>query len=97
MLHEEFTKIPPILGKKVQSTPQSQVLSNFCFAKLLDMCQSCNRFVIPTNRLEDECSIVLTSSQSEIDDKSKVFLSPINISHIQKTLNNRIEVTVPKN
>ena len=84
---KNFPKIPLILTKKVQIAPQSEVLLE-CLAKLSDQFQSCTGLVVPSDRLEDKCSIALTSSLSKIDDTGKVFVSAINLI----TLNNKTEI-----
>ena len=80
------------MTKEVQIAPQSQVLFECSLAKLSDQYQSCTRLVIPNDRLEDKCSIALTSSLSKIDDKGRVFVSVINLSDNQITLNNQTEI-----
>ena len=77
------------MTKKVQIAPQSQVPLECSSAKISDQYQSCTGLVIPSDRLEDECSIALTSSLSKIDDTGKVIVSAINFSDNQTTLNNR--------
>ena len=89
---EKLPKIPLILTKKVQIAPQSQVLLECSLAKLSDQYQSCTGLVIPSDRLEDKCSLALTSSLSKIDDTGKVFVSAINLSDNQITLNNQTEI-----
>ena len=71
---KKLPKIPLILTKKVQIAPQSQVLLECSLAKLSDQYQTCTGLVIPSDRLEDKCSIALTSSLSKIDDTGKVFV-----------------------
>ena len=61
-------------------------------AKLSDQYQTCTGLVFPSDHLEDKCSIALTSSLSKIDDTSKVFVSAINLSDNQITLNNQTEI-----
>ena len=89
---KKLPKIPLILTKKVQIAAQSQVLLECSSAKLSDQYQSCTGLVIPSDRLEDKCSIALTSSLSKIDDTGKVFVSAINLSDNQITLNNQTEI-----
>ena len=62
---KKLPKIPLILTKKVQIAPQSQVLLECSLAKLSDHYQSCTGLVIPSDRLEDKCSIALTSSLTQ--------------------------------
>ena len=81
------------MTKKVQIAPQSQVLLECSSATLSDQYQSCTGLVIPSDRLEDKCSIALTSSRSKIDDTGKVFVSTINLSDNQITLNNQTEIS----
>ena len=88
---KKLPKIPLILNKKVQIAPQSQVLLECSLAKISDHYQSCTGQVIPSDRLEDKCSIALTSSLRKIDDSGKVFVSAINLSNNQITLNNQTE------
>ena len=88
---KKLPKIPLILTKKVQIAPQSQVLLECSLAKLSNQYQLCIGLVIPNVRLEDKCSIALTSSLSKIDDNGKVFVSAINLSDNQITLNNQTE------
>ena len=80
-----------MLTKKIQIAPQSQVLLGCSLAKLSYQHQSCTGLVIPCDHLEDKCSIVLTSSLSKTDGKGKVFVSAINLSDNQITLNNPTE------
>ena len=87
-------KILLILTKKVQTAPQSQVLLDCSLAKLTDHYQSCTRLVIPSNRLQDKCSIVFPSSLSKIDDKGKVFISVTIPSDNQITLNSQTEIAL---
>ena len=61
-------------------------------ATLSDQYQSFTGLVIPSDRLEDKCSIALTSSLRKIDDTGKVFGSAINLSGNQITLNNQTEI-----
>ena len=89
---KKLPEIPLILTKKVQIAPQSQVLLEFSLAKLSDQYQSCTGLVIPSDHLEDKCSIALTSSLSKFDDTGKVFVSAINLSDNQFTLNNQTEI-----
>ena len=89
---KKLPKIPLILTKKVQIAPQSQVLFECSLANLSDQYQSCTELVIPSDRLEDKCSIALTSSLSKIDNTGKVFVSAINLSDNQITLNNQTEI-----
>ena len=88
---KKLPKIPMISTKKVQIAPQSQVLLECSLTKLTDQYQSCTGLGIPSERLEDKCSIALTSSLSKIDDTGKVFVSAINLSDNQITLNNQTE------
>ena len=83
-----------ILAKKVQTLPQSQVLLECSLAKLSDQYQSCTGKVSSGNHLEDKCSIALTSSLSRIDHRGKVFVSAINLSDNQITLNIQTEIAV---
>ena len=89
---KKLPKILLILTKKVQIAPQSQVLLECSLAKLSDQYQSSTGLFIPSDRLEDKCSIALTSSLSKIDDTGKVFVSAINLSDNQITLNNQTEL-----
>ena len=89
---KKLPKIPLILTKKVQIVPQSQVLLECGLAKLSDQYQTCTGPVIPSDRLEDKCSIALTSSFSKFDDTGKVFVSAINLSDTQVTLINQTEI-----
>ena len=89
---KKLPKIPLILTKKIQIAPQSQVLLECSLAKLSDQYQTRTGLVIPSDRLEDKCSIALTSSLSKIDDTGKVFVSAINLSDNQITLNNQTEL-----
>ena len=89
---KKIPKIPLILTKRVQIAPQSQVLLECSLAKLSDQYQSCTELVIPSDRLEDKCSIAPTSSLSKIDDTGKVFVSAINLSDNRITLNNQTEI-----
>ena len=61
-------------------------------AKLSDQYQSCTGLVIPSDHLEDKCISALTSSLCKFDDTGKVFVSAINLSDNQITLNNRTEM-----
>ena len=88
---KKLPKIVLILAKKVQIAPQSQVLLECSLATLSDQYQFSTGLVIPSHRLEDKCRIALTSSLSEIDDAGKVFISAINLSDDQITLNNKTE------
>ena len=63
-----------------------------CLAKYSDQYQSCTGLVFPSDSLEDNCSITIISSFSKIDDNGKVFVSAINLSDNQITLNNQIEI-----
>ena len=89
---KKLPKIPLTLTRKVQIAPQSQVLLECSLAKLSDQYQSCTGLVFPSDRLEDKCSIALTSSLSKIDDTGEVFVSAINLSDNQITLNNQTEI-----
>ena len=90
---KKLPKIPLILTKKVQIAAQSQVLLECSLAKISDQYQSCTGLVIPSDRLEDKCSIALTSSLSKIDNTGKVFVSAINhLCDNQITLNNQTEI-----
>ena len=80
------------MTKKVQIAPQSQVHLECSLAKLSDQYQSLTGLVIPSDRLEYKCSIALTSSLSKIDDTGKAFVSAINLSDNQITLNNQTEI-----
>ena len=80
-----------ILTKKVQISPKLQLLFECSLAKLSDQYKSCTSLVFPCNRLEDICSIALTSSVSMIDDKSKVPVSAVNFSDNQITLSKQTE------
>ena len=88
---KKIPKIPLIWTKKIQIAPQSQVLLECSLAKLSDQYQSCTGLVIPSDRLEGECIIALTSSLSKNDDSGKVFVPAINLSDNQITLNNQTE------
>ena len=63
-------------------------------AKSSDQYHSCTGLVIPSDRLENKCRIALalTSSVSKIDDTGKVFVSAINLSGNQITLNHQSEI-----
>ena len=61
---KKLLKIPLMLTKKVQIGPQSQKLLECSLSKLSEQYQSCNGLVIPSDRLEDKCTIILTSSLS---------------------------------
>ena len=89
---KKLPKIPQILTKKVQIAPQSQVILECSLAKLYDLYQFCTGLVIPSDRLEDKCSIALKSSLSKIHDTGKVFVSAVNFSDNQITLNNETEI-----
>ena len=89
---KKLPKFCLILTKKVQIAPQSQVLLEFSLANLSDQYQSCTGLVIRSDRLEDKCSIALTSSLSKIDDTGKVFVSAVNLSDNRITLNNQTEI-----
>ena len=89
---EKLPKTSFILTKKIQIAPQSQLLLECSLAKLSDQYQSCTGLVNPSDRLEDKCSIALTSSLSIIDDTGKVFVSAINLSDNEITLNNQTEI-----
>ena len=93
---KNLAKFLLILTKKVQIAPQSQVLLECSLAKLSEQYQSCTGLVTPSDRLEDKCSIALTSSPSKIDDTGKVFVSAINLSDIQITLNNQTKIALFK-
>ena len=60
--------------------------------KLSDQYQSYAGLVIPSDRLEDKGSISLIASLSKIDETGKVFISAINLSDNQITLNNQTEI-----
>ena len=85
------------LPKKVQIAPQSQVLLECSLAKSSDQYQSCTGLVVPSHRLEDKCSIALSSTLSKIDESGKVFISAINLSDNQITFNNQTKIAVFKN
>ena len=91
-LHEEITENSFDLDQESTNALQSQVLLKCNLAKLSDQYQTCTGLVIPSDRLEDKCSIALTSSLSKIDDTGKVFVSAINLSDNQITLNNQTEI-----
>ena len=96
---KKLPKIPLILTKKVQIAPQSQVLLECSLAKISSLHQTCTGIVIPSDHLEDKCSIALTLSPHTIDDKRKVFVSAINLSDNQFTLNSPTEIAhseIPK-
>ena len=61
-------------------------------ANLSDQYQSCIGLNIPSDCLEDKCGIALNSSLSKIDDTGKAFVSAINLSDNQITLNNQTEI-----
>ena len=63
---KKLPKISLILTKKLQTAPQSQVILECSVAKLSDQYQSCTGLVIRSDRLEDKCSIALTSSLSNL-------------------------------
>ena len=58
----KLPKIHFILTKKVQIAPQSQVFLECSLAELCDQYQSCTGLVIPSDRLEDKCSVALRLS-----------------------------------
>ena len=89
---KKLPKNPLILTRKVQMAPQSQVLLECSLAKLSDQYQSCTGLVFPSHRLEDRCSFALTSSLSNDNDTGEVFVSAINFSDNQFTLNNQTEI-----
>ena len=89
---KKLPQIPLILTTKVHIAPQSQVLLESSSAKLSDQYQSCTGLVIPKDRLKVKCSFALTSSLSRNDDTSKIFVSAINLSDNQITLNNQTEI-----
>ena len=89
---KKLPKIPLIFTKKVQIAPQSQVLLQCSLAKLSDQYQFCTGLVIPSDRQEDKCGIALTSLLSKIDDTVKVFVSALNLSDNQITLNNQTKI-----
>ena len=88
---KKLPNFPLILTKNVQIPPQSQVLLECSLAKLSEQYQYCTGLVIPSDRLEDKCSISLTSSLGKIDDEGKVFVSAKNLSDTQITVNNQTE------
>ena len=88
---KKLPKIPFILTKKVQLAPQAQLLLKCSLAKLSDQYQSCAGLVIPSDRLEDNCSIAPTSSLSKIHDTGKVSVSAISLSDNQIKLNKKTE------
>ena len=89
---KKFRKISLILTSKKQVVPQSQVILEGSLANLSDQFQSCIRLVIPSDHLEDKYSIALTSSLSNIDGTGKAFVSAINLSDTQITLNIPTEI-----
>ena len=91
---KKLPKMPLILTKKLQVVPQSQVLLECSLAKLSDQYQPGTGLVISSDHLEDKCSIVLNSSLSKIDDTGKVFVSAINLSDNQITLNNQTKIAL---
>ena len=82
---KKLPKISLILTKKIQIAPQMQVLLQCSLSTFSDKYQSCTGLVIPSDLLEDKCSIFLTSSLSKIDDNGKVFVSARNLSDNQRT------------
>ena len=86
-------KLPLILTKKIQIAPQSQVPLECILAKLSDQYQFCTGLVIPSDRLDDKCSIAVTLSLSKIDDTGKVFVCSINLSDKRIRLNNQTEIS----
>ena len=88
---KKLPKVLLILTKKVQEAPQSQVLSERSLVNFSDHYQSSTGLVVPSDRLEDKCNIVLASSFSKNDDNGKVFVSVINHTYNQITLNNQTD------
>ena len=86
---KKLPKIPLTLTKKLQIAPQSQVILEGSLATLSDQYQSCTGLLIPSDRLENKCSIALTSCLSKFADTGKVFVSAKNLSDNQITLNNQ--------
>ena len=76
MIHGEVPKFPLILTKEVQIAPQSKVLLQCSLSKFADQYQACTGPVGPSDRLEDERSIALTSSLNETDDNVKSSFQP---------------------
>ena len=68
------------------------MLSEGKMAKFSDEYQFYTGLVIPTDRAEDKCSIVFTSSLRRNDDNSEVFISAPNLSDNQITLYNLTEL-----
>ena len=89
---KKLPKIPLILTKKIHIPPRSQILLECILSKFLDKYWSCTGLVLPLERLEDKCSIALTSTLSKIDEAGKTFISAINLSDNQLTLNNQTEI-----
>ena len=91
MLYQKTIKNTPNFDKKVHIPPRSQILFECIYSNFLDKYRSFTELVLPLERLEDKC-IALTSSLSKIDEADKTFISAINLSDNQLTLNNQTEI-----
>lgn len=89
---KKIRKIPLVLTQKVNIQPQEQVILECKLTKGLDQYKSCTGLVIPCSRLEDKCSIALTSSLSKIDEEGRAYISAINLTDSQVTLKNQTEI-----
>ena len=77
---KKLPKIPLILTRKVQFSPQSLVLTECSLSNLCDPFQSSTELFIPSDCSENKCSIALSSSLSKIDGIDKVFVYALNLS-----------------
>ena len=57
------------------------------------MYQFCTGLVIPSNSIENKCSIALTSSLSKTDDNVKILVSAIDFADNKLKLRNRMKRT----
>ena len=76
---KKLKKIPLLLSKKHELQPNSHQLLECYLDKSFPNLENCSGVIIPCTQFENETEIALTSSLSTLDEKSRVFISALNI------------------
>ena len=89
---KKMKKIPFLMSKKVKIRPHEQVFLECQLEDFTDELANCTGLVIPSKDLEDKTNIALTSSLNKMDNENKNFVSAINLSDNQITINNNKQI-----
>ena len=89
---KKMKKVPVQLSRKVTIRPHEQVILDCQLENFTDQLAHCTGLVTPSKDLEDKTNIALTSSLSKIEDDNKIFISAINLSDNQITINKNKQI-----